>query len=197
MRWIDISMGLLHAPGYPGEPQPKLRTISAKEDRYLISELNTGVHAGTHIDAPMHLDPAQKGIEEISLNACIGPAEVVPATHAIDAKAAQDILQRATTPRILLQGEGELQPDGAAVFAQNGIVLIGCEGITIGQKQDPYEVHKILLRAGIVILENLNLQCARAGKYFLFAPPLLLHGAEGAPCRAVLAELCEREWAAL
>ena len=48
------------------------------------------------------------------------------------------------------------------------------------------EVHKKLLGAGTVLLEGIRLGEVPEGAYFLYAAPINLGGAEGAPCRAVL-----------
>ena len=50
-------------------------------------------------------------------------------------------------------------------------------------------VHQVLLKAEVVLLEGIRLSDVPTGIYLLFAAPLLLHGAEGSPCRAILAEL--------
>ena len=48
------------------------------------------------------------------------------------------------------------------------------------------EVHKILLGAGVVLLEGIVLSDVPEGNYLLCAAPLNLAGCDGAPCRAVL-----------
>jgi arylformamidase len=48
------------------------------------------------------------------------------------------------------------------------------------------EVHLILLRRGIALLEGIVLADVPQGRYFLSAAPLNLAGADGAPCRAYL-----------
>ena len=48
------------------------------------------------------------------------------------------------------------------------------------------QVHLILLRAGVVLLESIVLDKVPEGRYFLSAAPLNLGGADGAPCRAYL-----------
>ena len=47
-------------------------------------------------------------------------------------------------------------------------------------------VHTTLLRAGVLILEGLDLSRVAAGRYTLIALPMKLAGADGAPTRAVL-----------
>ena len=48
------------------------------------------------------------------------------------------------------------------------------------------QVHLILLRREIALLEGIVLQDVPEGHYFLSAAPLNLGGADGAPCRAYL-----------
>ena len=50
----------------------------------------------------------------------------------------------------------------------------------------PMEVHRILLGAGVVLLEGIRLAEVSEGVYVLNAAPLNLSGADGSPCRAVL-----------
>jgi arylformamidase len=47
-------------------------------------------------------------------------------------------------------------------------------------------LHKILLDAGVILLEGINLFGVEAREYELICMPLKLTGAEGAPARAVL-----------
>ena len=54
------------------------------------------------------------------------------------------------------------------------------------------EVHKILLGAGITLLEGVVLKDIPEGRFFLSAAPLNLAGADGAPCRAYLMKEEER-----
>jgi arylformamidase len=46
--------------------------------------------------------------------------------------------------------------------------------------------HRILLGAGIVIVEGLNLSAVKQGRYTLYCLPLKLMGSDGAPARAIL-----------
>ena len=49
------------------------------------------------------------------------------------------------------------------------------------------ETHRILLRAGVWIIEGLDLARVRPGWYRLICLPLKIRGGDGAPARAVLA----------
>ena len=64
---------------------------------------------------------------------------------------------------------------------------VGIDYLSVGGfRQDGAETHRILLDAGIWIVEGLNLQDVEAGKYELVCLPLRLIGSDGAPARAIL-----------
>ena len=89
-------------------------------------------------------------------------------------------------PRILIAGDATVTAEAARVFAEAGICLLGNEGQTVGPENAPMQVHKILLGAGMALLEGIVLTDVPEGAYFLSAAPLNLAGADGAPCRAYL-----------
>ncbi|WP_199233618.1 cyclase family protein [Halorubrum sp. SP9] len=52
-------------PTYPGDPDVSLAPDATHEaDGYATSELRTGTHAGTHVDAPRHTLPEGEAIDE-------------------------------------------------------------------------------------------------------------------------------------
>lgn len=52
-------------PTYPGDPDVTLAPDAThEEDGYATSELRTGTHAGTHVDAPRHTLPEGESIDE-------------------------------------------------------------------------------------------------------------------------------------
>ena len=51
------------------------------------------------------------------------------------------------------------------------------------------QVHLILLRREVALLEGIVLKDVPEGHYFLNAAPLNLSGCDGAPCRAYLIDL--------
>ena len=86
----------------------------------------------------------------------------------------------------MVAGNATVTAEAAEVFATGGIKLLGNEGQTVGPENAPMQVHLILLRRGIALLEGVVLQGVPEGRYFLSAAPLNLSGADGAPCRAYL-----------
>jgi arylformamidase len=67
--------------------------------------------------------------------------------------------------------------------------LIGIDYLSIQRYGDDPETHRVLMDAGVIIIEGLNLTGVSAGEYELLCLPLLLEGAEGAPARVVLRSL--------
>ncbi|MBN2752099.1 MAG: cyclase family protein, partial [Rhodospirillaceae bacterium] len=59
MRFIDLSHTFgPDMPAYPGDPIPKLQQIaSIPEHGYTAFQLDSGMHVGTHMDAPQHMIP--------------------------------------------------------------------------------------------------------------------------------------------
>ena len=88
--------------------------------------------------------------------------------------------------RILIKGDAEVSSESAKVFAASNMFLLGNESQTVGPEKAPMEVHRILLGAGVVLLEGIRLAEVSQGVYFLNAAPLNLSGGDGSPCRAVL-----------
>jgi arylformamidase len=82
-----------------------------------------------------------------------------------------------------------ITPDTAKWVVNRGIRLIGIDYLSIQRYKDPEPLtHRILLEAGIVIVEGLCLQHVHAGLYTLICLPIKLAGSEGAPARSVLIE---------
>ena len=80
-----------------------------------------------------------------------------------------------------------LSSEGARYLANLGIRMVGIDCLSIGAwESDGAETHRILLRAGIWILEGLNLEKVRPALYDLICLPLRIQGADGAPARAVI-----------
>jgi arylformamidase len=73
-------------------------------------------------------------------------------------------------------------PDGARALVERGVRLVGVDYLSVGDE----ETHRILLGAGLVVVEGLDLRRAEPGEWGLVCLPLKLVGAEGAPARAIL-----------
>src|SRR5580658_8884757 len=74
--------------------------------------------------------------------------------------------------------------DAAQFLADCGVPLVGVEMPSVDRA--PYPAHRILLGAGVPIVENLtNLDAVGAGLFQIVVLPLKLAGGDGLPVRAV------------
>ena len=189
MKIYDISQEVFSCVVYPGDPKPEKQTLSstASGEMYNLTAFSMCAHNGTHVDAPFHFIPGGKTVDQLDLTCFVGDCFVARHTGDVAAADAEAILRKAAgAKRILIAGSATVTADGAMVFAGSGIRLLGNESQTVGPEDAPMQVHLILLRRGIVLLEGVVLSGIPEGHYFLSAAPLNLAGADGAPCRAYL-----------
>ena len=189
MKIYDISQEVFSCDVYPGDPEPEKQILSstAAEDLYNLSSFFMCAHNGTHIDAPFHFLHRGKTVDQMGLEIFVGDCFVARHEGEVSHADAEKILARAgSTRRILIAGDVTVTAEGAEVFAEAGICLLGNEGQTVGPEDAPMQVHLILLGRGIALLEGIVLEDVPEGQYFLSAAPLNLGGADGAPCRAYL-----------
>lgn len=176
MKIYDITQELFSCHVYPGDTTPTFRQVQSLEAGHAcnLTDLTLCAHNGTHIDAPSHYIQNGKNIDQLPLDIFIGPAFVsdgIPSAHALFG-----------TPRLLIKGEKPLTEADASLLCSCNLQLVGVEPQSVGSP----EVHRILLSAGIILLEGIVLSAVSEGHYTLIAPPLNLGGREGAPCRAIL-----------
>jgi len=80
-----------------------------------------------------------------------------------------------------------LTEDGADTLVERGVCLAGMDYLSIEKyKNEGAPVHRTLLRAGVLIVEGLNLIEIPAGRYEIFCLPISIKGADGAPARVIL-----------
>ena len=196
MKLYDISQEVFGCAVYPGDPAPKRESLSRMEagDLYNLTAFSMCAHNATHVDAPYHFIQEGNTVDQIPLEKTVGLCFVAEWNGVLGGEDARRILHRAalavreSARRILLKGDATVSAEAARMFVGGGVDLIGNESQTVGPEDAPMEVHKILLRADVVLLEGIRLSDVPEGVYFLNAAPLCLGGADGAPCRAILAE---------
>ena len=192
MKLYDISQEVFSCCVYPGDPKPERQRLRSTEagEGYNLTAFSMCAHNGTHVDAPFHFLHDGKTVDQIDLSHFVGDCFVARHEGDVTAADAENILKKADgAERILIAGNATVTIEAAEVFAAGGIKLLGNEGQTVGPENAPMQVHLILLRREIALLEGIVLQGIPEGQYFLSAAPLNLGGADGAPCRAYLIDL--------
>ncbi len=206
---VDISMPLnASTPIWPGSPGFSSRShlSLASGDVANATLLGLDAHCGTHVDAPRHFVASGATIDEVGLSALIGPAFVadVSGGDVVDAAALEACQVPEGTDRLLLRTDNASRPglehapfledyvaltaDAARWVVRRGIRLVGIDYLSIQRYSDPPDVHEILLGAGVLILEGLDLRPVAPGRWTLVCLPLHVTGIEAAPARAVLLE---------
>lgn len=202
---ISLSLGREDAT-YPGDPPFARRLLNdlAQGDAYELSALGLSAHAGTHLDAPSHFLPGGASLDSFPPERFLPPALVLdaPGQGALPASllAGQPsrpgwaLLLKTANSQGGLAASGRwrhdyahLSPGLARACLEWGASLVGLDAPSLDAPDDAaYPVHRLLLGAGVLILEGLNLEGVPPGVYRLICPPLKVAGAEAAPARALL-----------
>ncbi|HEY7472380.1 MAG TPA: cyclase family protein [Gemmatimonadota bacterium] len=205
--WIDVSRPVRDETAvWPGDPPWRYRLASAiaRGDVVNVGEVSGTTHAGTHADAPYHVDDGGASIEMLDLDAFVGPAIVVDVAAGdgdIDREEIEAGLASAGSgmPERLLLRTGcdwsagfpvrcrGIAPRAAAWFAERGLRLIGTDAPSVDAfESKTLDAHRALAVAGVATLESLALAGIAPGRYELVALPLRWVGADAAPVRAAL-----------
>ena len=74
MKYIDLTHTFTASmPTYPGDPIPELKQIADFHNQgYTDWQVTTGMHVGTHIDAPLHMIPGGKRLSEMPIETFFG-----------------------------------------------------------------------------------------------------------------------------
>ena len=192
MKVIDITQEILSCKVFPGDPAPIVHTLARMEEGspYNLTKFEMCSHNGTHVDAPAHFVADGKTLEQLPVEVFVGDCYVARHEGNVTAEDARHMLQAAAengaTERLLIAGKAWLTEEAAAVLAEAKLLLYGNESQTVGPEDNPHPTHRILLGAGMALLEGAVLTHVQEGKYVLCCAPLNFAGNEGAPCRAVL-----------
>ena len=203
----DISVGVSpEIPVWPGDPPVVLERLKSIEngDEANVSHIQSSVHVGTHIDAPIHFVEGGATVDAIPLKSLLGRAYVVDLRKAdvLDAATLEAARSPPRTRRLLFKtrnselwtsGERSFQRNFVAVDAsgaewlvKKGVKLVGVDYLSVAPFNDGVPTHRILLEAGVVVVEGLDLARVSKGRYTLYCLPVKLMGSDGAPARAVL-----------
>ncbi|MGI6150163.1 MAG: cyclase family protein [Firmicutes bacterium] len=200
-RLVDLSHPMVDGmPVYPGDDPTRLvQTSSAAEDGYASFRLETGMHAGTHIDAPLHFIPGGAPVSAFPVEAFAGKGCLldVRGQSVIEYKPEYEAVVTAGDI-VLLRTDHSLNYGTAAYYQDHPIVgetlaefLIAAGIKMLGMDLPspdlpPFAIHKLLLGANVLLLENLTNLSALTGciRFEVIAFPIRI-AAEGCPVRVV------------
>lgn len=197
-------------PLWPGDPPPNLSLMKSVEGGYRcnVTRLDTGLHFGTHLDAPCHFIEGGKAVEDLDLDVLVGPCVVadIPEVAEITPAHLEALQLPEGTIRLLLKTRNSalwnkpdheffkdftaLTPDAAQWVVDHGIRLIGIDYLSIQRFADAVSTtHIVLLGAEVIIVEGLDFRDVAPGSYRLTCLPMKIAGSDGAPVRAILTPL--------
>ena len=202
MPIYDISLTL--SPSlvvWPGDPPVNLTQPASMDrgDMFSLTRMDIGAHTGTHVDAPAHFVAGGAGVDSLDLDVLIGPALVVDArsASALSAARAGVACHPGRNPACLVphaqlgavarlahrfrRGLCSGPADGASWLVEHGVRLVGMDYLSVAPFADSAPTHQILLGAGVIAVEGLNLSEVEPGEYQLYCLPLKIAGADGAP----------------
>jgi len=213
MRLLDLSQPLFHdAPNCPVHPPVVFkRTLDHAESGWRMEEIAMATHTGSHLDAPLHRIAGGASIDQLPLESFAGPALIADLrgmapgaaiTPAILAGKLSGSLEgkiillatgwgdrRARNDEWLYQSPW-VNPEGAQWLVEQKIRGIGIDHYSIGgMGEENAETHRILLGAGLWILEELHFPpeaFALPLPVKFWALPLNWPGCSGAFCRPVI-----------
>jgi len=202
-RLIDISRPMSTSSAtWPGDmPFSCGWSVRPAPGTAAVSWMRLSPHLGTHLDAPLHLDPAGRDVASVPLLTCVGRCEVVALPghdRPIDLPDMPPGWQP-STPRVLFATGtwpvdspipprfASLAPPFVDFLARAGVALVGLDTPSADAPGDAeLPAHRLCLARSVLILEGLDLSDAPPGSYTLVAVPLRLVGLEASPVRALL-----------
>ena len=133
-KLIDISKDLRTAAVYPGDPKPAVSVFSsiAGGDICNMALLTTGLHAGTHADAPLHFLRTGADISSVPIEPFIGECTVFETDEKVlTGQYVDQYFPRVERLLIKSRGKAYFDRTGAEEAAYIGIKLIGMDGIPL------------------------------------------------------------------
>jgi arylformamidase len=212
MKIWDISRTLSNEfAEWPGD-EPfhyHLTNEIAKGASVNLGAVSMSVHNGTHADARFHFETNGESIEKAPLGLYLGAATVVDLSQSFSRLKEKHLItlddlrpdaeEIAAMSRLLVKtgrwSDSTVFPQKIPVLAadvpvwlqKNGVKLLGVDLPSVDDiDSKSLQNHHALARAGIAIIESLDLSDVAPGVYNFAALPLKIAGADGAPVRAVL-----------
>ena len=205
-KYIDITVPLHpNLPVWPGDRKIEItKSATMEKDGANVSNISMSLHGGTHIDGPSHFVEGLGHTIDIPLDQLIGECQVIEifGTNVIsvdDLKAAgidldiKKILFKTDNSALWKSFSHPFYEDFCALDASaaqwlvdHQFEFVGIDYHSIQKYNDPPDVHLILLREKVVILETINLMEVTAGKYEIWCLPIKIEAVDGSPARVLL-----------
>ncbi|MBI2616663.1 cyclase family protein [Candidatus Gottesmanbacteria bacterium] len=199
-KYIDLSLPFTsNLPVFPGDPSPQIKKIfTIAKDGCSVHSYSFVGHTGTHMDAPSHFIPGGKSLSELPLTTFSGKGIVLDCRgqNPIHSEI-KDHITKYNDTVVLIRTDYSKNWKRKDYFSSYSVLSEGfAKGLTQARvkmvgidspspDKDPFPIHKIILGAGIPIMENLTNFDRLTHKVFrVFAFPLSTP-TDGVPVRVV------------
>jgi kynurenine formamidase len=185
-------------PVYPGDPKTKLEPVGDIDQTGFVDHLLTiDSHSGTHIDAPAHMIAGGKELKDYPIDRFIGRGVCLDVRNGFNDR---DIKQQINEEGLAVlfytaasdyfyepkywQDYPVMNQACTKILIDKKVSIVGVDAGSFDNTED-FPVHKTLLTASIVLIENLTGLEPLVGKIFdFYALPLKLEK-DGAPARVI------------
>ena len=201
MKFIDLTHTLhQNIAVFPGDDALLLNHVrTLGHDGFNDYRLTTGMHVGTHIDGPMHMTLDNRMIGQLPIDRFAGKGVLIDIRGERQIEFREEFSGIIRTDDIVLFYSGldklfgtpqyftdypDLTEGLARFLAERQVKIVGLDWDS--PDHEPYQIHDILLKNNILILENLtNLdQLLHVPNFEVFALPLKIE-ADSSIVRAV------------
>lgn len=204
-EFIDLSHTIeANMPVYPGTPSPVINELtSIEEDGFSEYFLNISTHTGTHIEVEAHAIQGGKTMIDYTLEHFYGSAIAIDCKQyrSIEVELLHESLKDIDLPDFLLFVTGwdkywgndnyfrqypVLSTEAATYLSKLPLKGLGIDSVSFDAfGNDQLTNHKVLLKEGLILIENLHGLNKIIGKKFVFACfPLKLKVSDSSPIRA-------------
>lgn len=171
MKFIDLTHTFKQdMPVYPGDPKPEFtQTAFLEQHGYNEIQIKTGMHTGTHMDAPLHMLKNGKRLSQYPPETFFGKGCLIDARNqkSIDAPLLKGIQINKGDIVLVLTGFDkkfgapeyyeaylEITESFAQKMIELGVKIVGMD--TPSPDRPPFAIHKLLLKNDILLIENLT-----------------------------------------
>ncbi len=208
MKIIDLSHTIKpNMPVYPGTPKPIFEVCNTiRNDGFREKTISMASHTGTHLDAPFHILENGKTLDSYDVESFIGKGfvmdcrefdnKIIPLNHLKKSE-----IEIAKIDFLLIRTDWDkkwnkddyfshfptLSQDAVKWLTNFNLKGIGLDTISLDRvEEENFPNHRIALKKGFLIIENLKNLHKLQNENFIFAclPPLL-ERSDGAFVRAV------------
>jgi arylformamidase len=198
MKIYDLTMPIdENTPVFPGDAKQEIKNIATiKKDGWNEKLLTIRSHFSTHIDAPFHMIQNGKTLNDYPMEKFVGEAIIVDARGQNSIQSELECVQQNDIVLFytghaanahssdFFKNNPVLSKETASKLVEKKVKIIGIDSYT--PDNAPYELHKMLFKHDILIVENLiNLDKLLGKRFMCYILPLKLKDADGAPCRVI------------